>query len=187
MGNDILTKRVDRRVCSQHALHLPKHLLALLDCLHVGLRLQKIIGRVDQRKGILIQFQMNHTTFIIDRTGSSILDSLGHIIDIDIVAENLPGVPILGGNGCPCKANERSIGECIADDARITNNDTSFFFTFVVLANNNAFVKAILPAVCLVRHDNDISTFRQRFLPMPKFEHRRKDDPVRRTTVQERL
>ena len=185
MGNNIFTQGLNGRVCPQHTLHLPQHFFAFLNGVGVCLLLQNIISGVNQRQRVLVQLQVDNTALIIHGTGSTVLDRLGHIVNVDIIAKYFAGVAVFGGNWSACKANKSCIGQGVMDNTRIAYDCVGFFFALRIFSQNNLFIKAILPAMGFVGHDYNIPALGQRTLAALKLEHRGKDNSVCRAIFQQ--
>ena len=185
MCHDVVAEGGDSGIGAKHALHLAQHLFALLDGLRGALRFEKVVGGVNQCQGVLVQLQMHNPAFVVHRPRGAVLYGLGHIVDIDVVAEDLPGVPILGGNRRSGKANEGGVGKRVPDDSGITNYNSGLLLAGFVFAHDDSLIKPILAAVGLVRHDHDVPALRQRLFAPLKLEHGRKNDAVGCSAVQQ--
>ena len=120
----------------------------------------QIIFSINQPQCCLIKIQSDNTTFIINRSCCTILNRLRHIIDIDIIAKDLPRTTVFCRNRCSCKTNICSIRQCITNKSSCTNNTFCYFLTRFILCNLNFFSKSILPSMCFIRHNYNIMTFR---------------------------
>ena len=121
---------------------------------------------------------MDNAALIIHGTGSAVLDRLGHVVNVDIIAKYLAGVAVFGGNRSACKANKSCIGQGVVDNTRIAYDCVCFFFAVLIFSQDNLFIKAILPAMGFVGHDYNIPALGQRTLAALKLEHRGKDNAV---------
>ena len=65
-----------------------------------------VILAVKQSECVIIQIQFQQAAFIIDRNSCPIFHSLGHIVNVDIVAENLPCIVIVLFDGSTRKADK---------------------------------------------------------------------------------
>ena len=133
MHHNISAKRFYCRICSENAFHLTKHFFTFFNCCRIRLMFQHIICGINQCQCILIQFQMNHTTFIIYRSCCPIFNRLRHIIDINIITKYFPGIPIFGRNRCPCESDKSSIWQCIMYYSGISHYCPRFFFASFIL------------------------------------------------------
>ena len=97
MIQNIINKRFNSLGISKDRLHLAEHLFALLEHFIISLprSRHKVILFIDQANRLLIQFQLQNTALIINRACSPILDSLCHVINIDIVTKDRSGIAIL--------------------------------------------------------------------------------------------
>ena len=59
----------------------------------------RVIFRVDELQGVLVELQVDDPAFVVDRAGGAVLHRLGHVVDVDIVAEHIPGAAVLGRDG----------------------------------------------------------------------------------------
>ena len=130
---------------------------------------------------------MDDPALVVHRPGGAVLHRLGHIVDVDIVSEHLPGVPVFGGDWRTGKANKGCVGQGLPDDPGVAHYHTGLLFPLVVLTVNHFFIKAVLPPVGLIRHDHDIPPGRQSGLSPLKLEHSGKDDSVGLPALQQRL
>ena len=89
MLDDILAKRGDGLLRTEDGVHFAEFLLALFDGVVLGILRHDVIFSINEMQNIFIQFQMDDSALIIDWAGRAILHGLGHIIDVDVIAEHL--------------------------------------------------------------------------------------------------
>ena len=157
MCDAILAQRLYGGIRAEHGLHLPEHLFTLFDGLRIGFLFQQVIGLIDFLERVLIQLQVDDAAFIVYRASRTVLDSLRHVVDVDIIAKHLAGIAILYRYRRAGEADERRTGQGIVNDAGIAHHHAGFLFTGLVFAYDNALVKAILAAVCLVGYDHNVA------------------------------
>ena len=79
---------------TEDAFHLAQLFFAFFDGVFFCVLCQKFIFCVDPLQDILVKVQMDHSTFVKHRAGCAIFHSLSHIVNVDIVTENLAGVAV---------------------------------------------------------------------------------------------
>ena len=75
----------------ENGFHLSKLMLAFLNNFGVGVMRHYIIFGVDKAQSVLVEFEMNNSALVINRSGSTVLYRLRHIVNIDIISEHLAG------------------------------------------------------------------------------------------------
>ena len=85
----------------RHFVHALLNLLG--SCSFIG---ENLVFRIDGSDSRFIQFEINHAGLVEYRAGGTVLDSLRHIIDIDVVAKYLLSITILLGNRRAGESNE---------------------------------------------------------------------------------
>ncbi len=178
MIQDVADQGIDGLVRTQDGLHLAQFSFTFLDDIGVRALGHEVIFLVDQAQGVLIQLQVDDPALIVDRTGGSVLHGLGHVVDVDVVAEHFPCAAVLGGDGGSGKTDVSRIGKAVPDDAGGADGSVDLQLTPVVLPGDHLFGQAILPTVGLVRHDHDIPPLRQGLASFLKLLHGGKDDAV---------
>ena len=180
MIQDIKDQGINRLGISENRFHLAKHLLALPDHSLICLAgsCHEVIFLVNLLQSLLIQMQFHDTAFIINRAGCPILDSLRHIINVDIVTENSTGIMIPGGNRCAGKPDKGCIRQAVTNDAGSADDPSGFLFTLFVRYHLDPFSQSVLTAVRFVCHNDDIPTFRERCIRLLKFLHSCEDNAV---------
>ena len=79
---------------------------------------QFVVLVIKQTECIFVQIQFHQTALVIDGHGCTVFNSLGHVIDVDVVAENLPRVVVVLFDRRTCKTDERRIGQKFTHDSR---------------------------------------------------------------------
>ena len=176
--DNILAQRLNGGIRAEHAFHLTEHFLAFLNGCAVGHLLQRVIGRVNQAERVLIEFQMNHAAFVVDRSCRAVLYRLRHIVNVDVIAEHLAGVAVFDGNRRSRKADKGGVRECVMQYPRIADRHAGFFVSVGILGHDHPLVKTVLPAVGFVCHDHNVAAFGQRLLSPLKLEKGGKDNAV---------
>ena len=131
--------------------------------------------------------QFDNTAFIVDRACCTILDSLRHIVDVDIIAKHFTGTAILGGNRRAGKADVCSVGQAVADNTSRANNTLGDFFAILVCCDFDFFRKSVLPTMCFICHHDNIAALRKRLVGFLKLLHCSKDNPVCLSAGKQRL
>ena len=121
---------------------------------------------------------MDHAAFVVDRAGSAILYCLGHVINVDVIAEHLSGIAVFDGNRRARKADKGGVRECVVQNTCVADYNTCFLVAIGILRHHYAFVKSILSAMRFVCHNNNITALGKRLLSLFKFEQCSKDNAV---------
>ena len=187
MVKNIVNKGLYRIIVTEDSFHLPKLTLAFLYYVSIGILRHDLIFGVDQFQSVFIEFQLHDTAFIVDRTCRTVLDSLCHVIDVNIISEYFTGISVLSGNRRTRKADICSIRERITDNSSCTDDLTGNKLAVLILRHLDLFGKTVLPSMSFISHDNNISSFRQRLTRFLKLLHRGKDNAVSLATVKERF
>ena len=95
MVENIRHKRGNRSVIAEYRFHTPQLVLALLNDTCVSVLRHNVIFLVYQLNSRFVQFELHDTALIVNGAGRTVLDSLGHIININVVTEHLSGTLIL--------------------------------------------------------------------------------------------
>ena len=165
-------------ICAKNGLHLPQLFFAFLNDVWISIFRHDLIFVVDQMQGAFVQFQMNDAAFVIDRLCCLIFYGLGHIIDVNIVAEDFTGASILRRDRRTGKANIGRIGQSIPDHTSGPNHCFCFDLAVLFLFHNDLFAESVLPAMRFVGHDDDITPLGKRFTALLKLLHGGKNDAV---------
>ena len=127
---------------------------------------------------------MDNTAFIINRECCSILDSLSHIVDVDIISKHFPSAAILGGNRCAGKTNVCSIWQAVPNNAGCANGSRDLKFSIFLFLGNHFFCQTILASMCFICHYHDVPALGKRLIAFLKFLHGGKDDAICLTVCQ---
>ena len=96
VSDDVCYEVINRRIITQQRIHVRHFLLVLFQ---VGFRYaflsQPFILSINLGKHFIVEFQFDYTAFIIDRSCSPIVDSLRHVIHINVVTKDFASVPVL--------------------------------------------------------------------------------------------
>ena len=187
MVQNVIHQRGDGLVRPQNGLHLAQLLFAFFDDVRVGILRHQVIFRVDKPQGVFVQLQVDDPAFVVDRTGGAVLHCLGHVVDVDIVAEHVPGTAVPGGDGRAGKADVGCVWQAVADDAGRANGGPHLQLALFILAGDQLFGEAILAPVGLIRHDHDVPALRQGLSGFLELLHGGEDDAVGLAARQQRL
>ena len=169
MGNNIFAERFYGLRCAENAFHLPQFFFAFFNNVRFGILCKKFIFRVDLFQDLFVKVQMNHAAFVKDRACCAIFHSLSHIVNVDIVTENLAGVAVFLRNRSTCKTNKCCIWETVPNDPGGSDVD------FTVLID---FFKAVLSPVSFIGHNHDIAPLRKGRTGFFKLLHSGKNNSV---------
>lgn len=109
MVENITNKGIDYVIVSKYSFHLSKLMLTFFNNLFIGILSHYVIFFVDQFERSLIKIKFDYTAFVVYRAGSSVLNRLCHIVDINVISEYLTGAAVFGGNRRTSKANICSV------------------------------------------------------------------------------
>ena len=151
MIKNIINQRIYGSIISKNSFHLTKLFLAFLNHFRISVIRHDVIFLIDKVKCSFIKFQLDYTALIIDRSRSAILYSLRHVINIDIVAENLTGISILCSYRCSGKPNKCSIWKAVTNDTRRSN-------LYLSSLGVNFFLQSVLATMRLIGHNDDVTT-----------------------------
>ena len=90
----IAYKRIDGVIIAEDCFHLTEFTLALFDNFFVCVGRHNIILGINQPQRCFVKIEFNYTAFVINRAGCSVLDSLCHIVNVDVVTEYLTGTAV---------------------------------------------------------------------------------------------
>ena len=133
---------------TEDTFHLAQLFFAFFNGVSFGVLCKQFIFCVDPFQDILVKVQMDHSTFVKYRSGSAIFHSLSHIVNVNIVTENLAGVAVFLGDRSTGKTDKCCIGETVPDDPGSSD------VNFSVLID---FFKAVLSPVSFIGHHHDIA------------------------------
>ena len=100
--------------------------------------------------------ELDDAAFIVYRTRCTIGHSLGHVVYIDVIAEDFPCAPVLQRDGGSCKTDIGSLWEAVANDAGNALDNLRDLFPGGVRDHLDFFCQTVLPPVSLIRHDNNV-------------------------------
>ena len=123
--------------------------------------------------------ERDHTAFVVDRLGGFVLDGLGHVVHVDVVAEDLAGVAVIRGDR---RSGETDIGRVRQRLAHDTGRADRHMTVRI-----DPFGQAVLAAVSLVHHHHNVAPVAQRLVAVRELLHGREDDAVRLTTLKQFL
>ena len=172
-------------IVTEDSFHLSKFTLAFLYHIGIGILRHDLIFGIYQFQGIFIEFQLHDTALIVNRTSSTVLNSLCHIINVDIITEHLTGVSIFHSDRRSRKSDICSVRERITDNSSRTDDLTGNKLAVLVLRHFDFFCQTILSSMSFVSHNNDVSAFGQRFARFLEFLHRCEDNAVCLATVKQ--
>ena len=110
---------------------------------------------------ILVEVEVHHATLVIHRSCSSVLHRLCHVIHVDVIAKHLSCVLLSGRDRSACKSYETCPGQCLS------HLQCHTLLHHLLLGIPCLF--AILRAVSLVGHHDDILPIRKRFVALGEF------------------
>ena len=100
--------------------------------------------------------QLDHAALIINRACGPVSDSLSHIVDIDIIAEDLARAAVLQGNRRAGKPDIGRVRQTVADNSGGPLYQLGGFLALCIFDHFDFFGQAVLAAVCLICHDDDV-------------------------------
>ena len=168
---DIIDKRSNGLIISEDCLHLTEFFLALRHHFGIGIVRHDFVLCINHAQSFFIKVQFDDSTLIVNRAGSTILDRLRHVVDINIVTKDLTGASVLHRNGRTSESYVCSIREAVADDTGCADLD----FTCLGI---NPFLQSVLPAMSLVSHNDNVPALGERLVGFLELLHRGKDDAV---------
>ena len=150
MADDVLDERGDGLVVAEDAFEACQLVLGLGELFVGGTFVGEVVKlAVEQFEHLLVEFEVEHAALVIDGTRGAILDGLRHVVDVDVVAKNLLRVAVAVGKRGAREADERSVGQGFAHlEAEALLHAEVAVVPMLV---------AILAAVCLVGHDDDVA------------------------------
>ena len=178
MAQNVADQRVDGLVRAQDGLHLAQFLFAFLDGVGIRVLGHRIVFLVDQAQGFPVQLQVDDAALIVDRAGRAVLHRLGHVVNVDVIAEHLPRAPVFGGDRGAREPDVGRVGQAVADDAGGADGGADLQLALVVLARDDFLGQAVLPPMGLIRQNHDVATLGQGLAGLLKLLHRGKDNAV---------
>ncbi len=122
---------------------LLRHFFALSDFLEIG---------VDARQHRFGELELGVPGVVVDGDGGLIRHSALDVVHVDVLAEDVAGIAVGGGDRCAGEADESSVGQSITHILRQTVN-----FVQAILTLDIASLEAILRAVRLVHDEDDVA------------------------------
>ena len=105
MAYNVAAQRVNGLRGVENGVESTKLALRPLKTNIVRLVSKVLVCCVNLLQGIRIKMKCNNPTLVINRFCRFIFHRLGHIVNIDIVTEDLASIPVFEGNGRAGKAN----------------------------------------------------------------------------------
>ena len=116
----VTAKAVDGIRMAEYLLDATVVLPCLVDLLIGGTFFCKTVKLVVKfLQHLFVQFQVDHTAFVIDWASGTILYGLCHVINIDVIAKHLLGVAVSLADGRARKSDERCIRQSLTHQQRI--------------------------------------------------------------------
>ena len=137
-----------------------------------------VILIIDQMEGVLVEFQVNHTALVVDGSGRAIFNCLSHIIDVDVITEDLSCTAVFCGDRCSGESNVGRIRKRVSYNAGSADNGFRLDFAVVLLLNHNLLIETILPTMRFISHHDNVPTLRKSFVAFFKLLHGREDYAV---------
>ena len=94
MVENIANKRIDRVVVAENSFHLSKLFFALFNHFGIGILGHNVVFGVNQLQRLFIKIKFDNTALIVNRAGSTVLDSLSHIVNVYVIAEHLTSASV---------------------------------------------------------------------------------------------
>ena len=150
MIDDVADKRVYCRFIAENGFHLPELFFAPFYDLRISIIGHIVVFLINELESCLIKFQLDSSAFIENRPGCTVFNGLRHIVDIDVIAEYLTGVPVLLVNRCACEADVGGIWQSVTDD-------TCYADFYLAGLSVDILTETVLAAVRLIGHNHDIT------------------------------
>ena len=153
--------------------------LALLNLAGIcSFHLQKFIFLIDELQCFFVELQIDDTALIIDWHGGVVEDALGHIVNINAVAEDFDGVAVFQCHWGTREADERGIRQGVVyqsggTDTHFTRHRINFLF------------EAVLTAMGFIAHHDDIAAGGQGRIVFLELLHGGEDDAVGRAAFKQ--
>ena len=178
MVKNIIDQGIDRLVGTEDCFHLTKFLFALFNDIWIGVVSHNVILIIDQMEGVLVEFQVNHTALVVDGSGRAIFNCLCHIIDVDVITEDLSCTAVFCGDRCSGESNVGRIRKRVSYNAGSADNGFRLDFAVVLLLDHNLLIETILPTMRFISHHDNVPAFRKSFVAFFKLLHGREDYAV---------
>ena len=178
MVKNIIDQGIDRLVGTEDCFHLTKFLFALFNDIRIGVVSHNVILIIDQMEGVLVEFQVNHTALIVDGSGRAIFNCLSHIIDVDVITEDLSCTAVFCGDRCSGESNVGRIRKRVSYNAGSADNGFRLDFAVALLLDHNLLIETILPTMRFICHHDNVPAFRKSFVAFLKLLHSRENNAV---------
>ncbi|CCZ48043.1 putative uncharacterized protein [Bacteroides sp. CAG:661] len=179
MFHDVAAQGIDGGRRTQNFFQVRHFLFAFFDLLFGSpFFSQQVVFVVDGLQRSLVQIQIDHTRFVIDRASSPVGHCLGHVVHVDVVAKHFDRIPVFRRDGRSCKANVRGVGQAVMDDSCRSHHAFGHFFTLLVSGHAYLLFETILPPMGFVGHHHDILSERQWLGRLLELLHGGEDDAV---------
>ena len=176
--DDVEAEGFDGLGCSEDAFKPAELVFAFVDDVFGGFFCEDVVFLVDELEDVFVEVEVDDAAFVVDGAGCAVLDGLGHVVDVDVVAEDFAGVFVFGGDGGSGESDVCCVGEVVADFSCGSDDD---FSGFVV----DFFFEAVLAAVGFVGDDDDVFAGGEGFGGFFELLHGGEDDAVRLSSRKE--
>ena len=168
--HDVGAERVDGLGRAEDGVHAAQLVLAALDAGGVCVLGVLRVDGVKLGKDALVQMKRNHAALVEDGARGVVLHGLRHVVHVDVVAEYLARVLVLGGDGRPREADVARVGKGLSHHAGRAYGH--------VAALVHALGQPVLPTVRLVHHHDHVAAVAQRLVAVHELLHRREYDAI---------
>ena len=152
-------------------------MLTALGRLFVVLVRVLLVGLVELLERVGVKIQRHDPALVVDRDGCLVLYGLRHVIDVDVAAEHLLGVPAVERNG---SAREADVGGVRQGVAHLLCSP--YRHRAVVL---DGLGETVLAAVGFVDHHHDVAAVAERLVALRELLHCGEDDAVGLSALEE--
>ena len=178
MIKNVIYQGIDRLVGTEDCFHLTKFLFALFNDIRISVVSHNVILIIDQMEGVLVEFQVNNAAFVIDGSCSSVFNCLCHIIDVDVITEDLSCTAVFCGDWCSSESNVGRIRKRVPYNAGGAYNGFRLDFAVILLLDYHLLIETILPTMRFICHHDNVPAFRKSFVAFLKLLHGREDYAV---------
>ena len=145
-------------------------MLAALGRLLVVLVRVLLVGPVELLERVGVEVQGHNAALVVDRDRRLVLHRLGHVVDVDVAAEHLLGVPAVE---CNRRAGKADVGGVRQGVAHLLCSP--YRHRAVVL---DGLSETVLAAVGFVDHHHDVAAIAERLVALRELLHCGEDDAV---------